>query len=155
MLGSNYKSRVISPRKTGLYWALVFTKCLLRTNTNGTNVSLPFVLDLPCLIFPSDISLSFPEEMDADYVLQTLTVDDELQPEKIHRTHRDPCVCRPNNLSHLIILLPVIMHMKLFFLRVVSCSHFAATEIRLLRAAVSSFYDMSVLAARTLLEFKE
>lgn len=35
------------------------------------------------------------------------------------------------------------------------CRHFEATEIRLLRAAVSSFYDMGVLVARTLLEFKE
>lgn len=36
-----------------------------------------------------------------------------------------------------------------------ACSHFEATEIRLLRAAVASFYDMALLVARTLLEFKE
>lgn len=35
-----------------------------------------------------------------------------------------------------------------------AASHFQATEIRLLRAAVSSFYDMGLLVARTLLEFK-
>ncbi|ETP41915.1 hypothetical protein F442_11114 [Phytophthora nicotianae P10297] len=34
----------------------------------------------------SEINLSFPEEVDAQYVLQTLEVDEELQPEKIHRT---------------------------------------------------------------------
>lgn len=34
-------------------------------------------------------------------------------------------------------------------------SRFEATEVRLLRAAVSSFYDMALLVSRTLLEFKE
>ncbi|KAG3114002.1 hypothetical protein PI124_g5982 [Phytophthora idaei] len=79
--------------------------------------------------FECEISLSFPEEVDALYVLLTLEVDEELQPEKIHRT----------------------LTVKGDELHV----HFEATEIRLLRAAVSSFYDMSVLTARTLLEFKE
>ncbi|ETK83659.1 hypothetical protein F441_11459 [Phytophthora nicotianae CJ01A1] len=79
--------------------------------------------------FECEINLSFPEEVDAQYVLQTLEVDEELQPEKIHRT----------------------LTVKGAELHV----HFEATEIRLLRAAVSSFYDMSVLTARALLEFKE
>ncbi|KAE8878155.1 hypothetical protein PF005_g22356 [Phytophthora fragariae] len=79
--------------------------------------------------FECEICLTFPEEVDAHYVLQTLEVDDELQPDKIHRT----------------------LAVKGTELHV----HFEATEIRLLRAAVSSFYDMGVLAARTLLEFKE
>ncbi|KAF1779073.1 CTAG/Pcc1 family [Phytophthora cactorum] len=72
-------------------------------------------------------------EVDALYVLQTLEVDEELQPEKIHRT----------------------LTVKGDELHVYDAFHFEATEIRLLRAAVSSFYDMSVLTARTLLEFKE
>ncbi|RMX70296.1 hypothetical protein KXD40_001759 [Peronospora effusa] len=67
--------------------------------------------------------------MDAQFVLQTLEVDDELQPMKIHRKF-------------------VVEGTELHV-------HFEATEIRLLRAAVSSFYDMSLLTARTLLEFKE
>ncbi|CAH0477114.1 unnamed protein product [Peronospora belbahrii] len=79
--------------------------------------------------FECTISLNFPAEVDAQFVLQTLQVDDELQPEKIHRR----------------------MSVKDTELHV----HFEATEIRLLRAAVSSFYDMSLLTARTLLEFKE
>ncbi|KAF1778580.1 CTAG/Pcc1 family [Phytophthora cactorum] len=82
---------------------------------------------------PREISLGFPEEVDALYVLQTLEVDEELQPEKIHRT----------------------LTVKGDELHVYDAFHFEATEIRLLRAAVSSFYDMSVLTARTLLEFKE
>lgn len=62
-------------------------------------------------------------------MLQTLEVDEELQPTKIHRT----------------------LNVKGTELLV----HFEATEVRLLRAAVSSFFDMSMLTARTLLEFKE
>ncbi|KAF4322948.1 hypothetical protein BBO99_00003175 [Phytophthora kernoviae] len=79
--------------------------------------------------FECDVCLTFPEEVDAQYVLQTLEVDEELQPDKIHRT----------------------LSIKGAELHV----HFEATEIRLLRAAVSSFYDMGLLTARTLLEFKE
>uniref|UniRef100_A0AAV1V188 Transcription factor Pcc1 n=1 Tax=Peronospora matthiolae TaxID=2874970 RepID=A0AAV1V188_9STRA len=78
--------------------------------------------------YECDICLNFPAEVDAQFVLQTLEVDDELQPDKIHRT----------------------LTVKGSDLHV----HFEATEIRLLRAAVSSFYDMSMLTARTLLEFK-
>ncbi|KAL7693326.1 putative CTAG/Pcc1 family protein [Plasmopara halstedii] len=79
--------------------------------------------------FACDLSLSFRDKMDAQNVLQTLEVDEELQPKDIYRT---------------MIVTGTELHV-----------HFEATEIRLLRAAVSSFYDMSLLTARTLLEFKE
>uniref|UniRef100_K3WQ75 Transcription factor Pcc1 n=1 Tax=Globisporangium ultimum (strain ATCC 200006 / CBS 805.95 / DAOM BR144) TaxID=431595 RepID=K3WQ75_GLOUD len=79
--------------------------------------------------YECDISLAFPEAVDAAYALETLRVDAELQPDKITRT----LAVEGTNLV----------------------VHFEATEIRLLRAAVSSFYDMGLLVARTLLEFKE
>ncbi|KAG7393713.1 hypothetical protein PHYPSEUDO_004476 [Phytophthora pseudosyringae] len=99
--------------------------------------------------FECDISLNFPEEVDAQLVLQTLEVDEELQPEKIHRT----LTVKGTELHVYVLTLP--MWCPPGLVAVVRCSHFEATEIRLLRAAVSSFYDMSALAARTLLEFKE
>jgi hypothetical protein len=34
----------------------------------------------------SEISLSFPEQEDAEHAMMTIQVDEELQPEKIHRT---------------------------------------------------------------------
>lgn len=34
----------------------------------------------------SEISLAFPDAVDAEYALETLQVDAELQPDKIHRT---------------------------------------------------------------------
>ncbi|TDH70586.1 uncharacterized protein CCR75_001865 [Bremia lactucae] len=80
------------------------------------------------LPFECKMTLRFTDKLDALYVLRTLEVDEELQPKKIIRT----------------------LTVKGTELLV----HIAATEIRLLRAAVSSFYDMSMLSARTLLEFK-
>ena len=41
---------------------------------------------VPFAILCSDICLNFPAEVDAQFVLRTLEVDDELQPDKIHRT---------------------------------------------------------------------
>ncbi|GLD95066.1 hypothetical protein PINS_up003691 [Pythium insidiosum] len=79
--------------------------------------------------YECEIALSFPEAEDAQHAMMTIQVDEELQPEKIHRT-------LSVNGSDLIV-------------------HFEATEIRLLRAAVSSFYDMALLVSRTLLEFKD
>ncbi|GAB9469211.1 hypothetical protein Gpo141_00006495 [Globisporangium polare] len=78
--------------------------------------------------FECDVCMTFPEAVDAQYALETLQVDAEIQPDKIHRTLSVEG-------ANLIV-------------------HFQATEIRLLRAAVSSFYDMGLLVARTLLEFK-
>lgn len=34
-----------------------------------------------------------------------------------------------------------------------TCSQFAATDLKILRVAMASFYDMAILTARTLLEF--
>ncbi|TMW68677.1 hypothetical protein Poli38472_006145 [Pythium oligandrum] len=79
--------------------------------------------------YECDIRLSFPEAEDAEHAMLTIQVDEELQPDKIHRS-------LSVDGTDLIV-------------------HFEATEIRLLRAAVASFYDMSLLVARTLLEFKE
>ncbi|TYZ56985.1 hypothetical protein PybrP1_006699 [[Pythium] brassicae (nom. inval.)] len=79
--------------------------------------------------FECDVQLVFPAPLDAQYALETLQVDGEIQPDKIHRT--------------------------LAVDGAALTAHFEATEIRLLRAAVASFYDMALLVARTLLEFKE
>ncbi|KAJ0401512.1 hypothetical protein P43SY_009372 [Pythium insidiosum] len=79
--------------------------------------------------YECEIALSFPAAEDAEHAMMTIQVDEELQPEKIHRT----LAVKGNDLI----------------------VHFEATEIRLLRAAVSSFYDMALLVSRTLLEFKE
>ena len=43
-------------------------------------------MPVDCTVIRSDICLDFPAEADAQFVLQTLEVDAELQPEKIHRT---------------------------------------------------------------------
>lgn len=123
----------------------------------------------------SSISLTFPEAVDAKHALQTLQVDAELQPDKIHRTlsvqgadllvyvQRRPmhacccccCCCRCSRRGADRASRAVTSSLWHRGFPPPAASHFEATEIRLLRAAVSSFYDMAVLVARTLLEFKE
>ncbi|CCI41022.1 unnamed protein product [Albugo candida] len=61
--------------------------------------------------------------------MQSLQVDKELQPDKIIR--------------HLSVIENDLI------------ANFRTTEVRLLRAAVSSFYDMALLVAKVLMEFKE
>lgn len=38
------------------------------------------------LMHNSDVCMTFPEAVDAQYALETLQVDAEIQPDKIHRT---------------------------------------------------------------------
>nr|CCA27529.1 conserved unknown protein putative [Albugo laibachii Nc14] len=79
--------------------------------------------------FSCVITIPFESHRDASYAMQTLLVDKELQPEKIIRELR----AVENDLI----------------------VEFRTTEARLLRAAVSSFYDMVLLIARVLMEFEE
>lgn len=83
-------------------------------------------LDKP---FQSIISLTFPTQRHAEYSKRTLDVDEELQPDKI-----DKMLTLDN--TTLIVT-------------------FRATEIRWLRAAVASFYDMSLVVCKTILEFDD
>ncbi|DBA03151.1 TPA: hypothetical protein N0F65_003871 [Lagenidium giganteum] len=103
--------------------------------------------------------MTFAEPTDAEYAKQTIEVDEELQPEKIER------VLSVDGNTLIAYVFHCVFHCEIDVLNRVArlvcdwpwCCHrkFRATEVRLLRAAVSSYYDMTLLAARTLLEFKE
>mmetsp|Transcript_12797 Transcript_12797/g.47283 ORF Transcript_12797/g.47283 Transcript_12797/m.47283 type:complete len:108 (-) Transcript_12797:2171-2494(-) len=82
--------------------------------------------DLP---FQCDIDVVFPTERAAKMVEQAIKVDKELQPDKIRRDIRAE--------------------------QMVLKVRFQATEARLLRVSLSSFYDMVGVCLRTLQEFDD
>ena len=73
------------------------------------------------------MAVTFGSAQHATIACRTLAVDEELQPLNILRSER---------------VEGATMHV-----------HFAATELRLLRVALSSFYDMAILTAATISEF--
>jgi len=77
----------------------------------------------------SDVDLTFPTAAGAAMVAEAVGVDEELQPDKIHRA----VMATGNKLT----------------------GHFKATEARLLRVSLSSFYDMVSVCLRTLQEFDD
>lgn len=146
---------VCAPRPPSLLFVLATAEALVTSFTHCLARSLP----------QSDVHLTFPEPLDAQYALETLQVDAEIQPEKIRRTLAADGVTLSACVSIICCLLSMALHeadcarcpltLALCMHSRAACSHFEATEIRLLRAAVSSYYDMTLLVARTLLEFKE
>ncbi|EQC36542.1 hypothetical protein SDRG_05991 [Saprolegnia diclina VS20] len=77
--------------------------------------------------YECEIVLDFASAEAATYAYETLNVDDEISPEKITK--------QLSTNGHQLI------------------AHFWACEIRMLRAAASSFYDMALVTSRVLLEF--
>ena len=77
--------------------------------------------------FVCDVAITFESARHAEIANNSLSVDEELQPHKVTRSS----VVRGST-----------MHV-----------HFAATEVRMLRVALSSFYDVAALAANTIHEF--
>ena len=77
--------------------------------------------------FVCDVAITFETARHAEIANCSLSVDEELQPHKVTRIS----VVRGST-----------MHV-----------HFAATEVRMLRVALSSFYDVAALAAHTIHEF--
>eukprot|EP00968_Pinguiococcus_pyrenoidosus_P020070 scaffold2277_cov256-Pinguiococcus_pyrenoidosus.AAC.7 len=86
---------------------------------------------------PSDIDVVFPTERAAKMVEQAIKVDKELQPDKIRRDIRAEQM--PRRLTS-----GPKRHRR-----------FQATEARLLRVSLSSFYDMVGVCLRTLQEFDD
>ena len=79
--------------------------------------------------FCSNVQFELPSPKAASILLNTLAVDLELQPDKVSRTYAVDGTT--------------------------FTATFRATEIRVLRSALSSFYDMSIVAVRALAEFDE
>ena len=77
--------------------------------------------------FSCNVAIQFDSARHAEIAERTLAVDEELQPQKI---------CRSSSVKG------ETLHVQ-----------FAATELRLLRVALSTFYDHAILAATTLHEF--
>ncbi|ETV79085.1 hypothetical protein H257_07836 [Aphanomyces astaci] len=79
--------------------------------------------------YDCEIVLTFGSSDAAVHALATLNVDAEISPDKITKELR----VQGNQLI----------------------AHFWANEIRMLRAAASSFYDMALVVTRVLLEFDD
>ncbi|ETV99243.1 hypothetical protein H310_07993 [Aphanomyces invadans] len=79
--------------------------------------------------YDCEIVLTFGSTDAAAHALATLNVDEEISPDKITKELR-------------------VQDKKLI-------AHFWANEIRMLRAAASSFYDMALVVTRVLLEFDD
>ena len=77
----------------------------------------------------SNLSVTFPSPSKASLVQQVLEVDDELQPTKICKTF----VAEGSALK----------------------VDFVACDVKVLRVAISSFYDMLTVTLKTLREFDE
>ncbi|OQR97716.1 hypothetical protein ACHHYP_10069 [Achlya hypogyna] len=77
--------------------------------------------------YECEIILDFASAEAATYAFESLNVDDEISPDKITK--------QLSTKDHQLI------------------AHFWASEIRMLRAAASSFYDMALVVTRVLLEF--
>ncbi|KAF0719315.1 Aste57867_1128 [Aphanomyces stellatus] len=84
--------------------------------------------------YECEIVLTFGSADAADHALATLSVDEEISPDKITKE----LSVKGNQL-----------------IAYVHCIHFWANEIRMLRAAASSFYDMALVVTRVLLEFDD
>ncbi|KAL2643443.1 hypothetical protein R1flu_011030 [Riccia fluitans] len=88
----------------------------------ATDAQTPGSPDLTC-----NLQIEYPTEEHARIIMTTLSVDAELQPDKVARSMTVEG-------QHLLI-------------------SFRATEARYLRASLSAFMDMLVLATRTIEEF--
>ena len=90
----------------------------------------------------SDSSVNFLTPEHAKIALNSLTVDEELQPLKIRRT-----------LSVEDCILQMSCTLYSLFQSERNPRHLEATEARLLRVGLSSIYDMLLVVTRTLQEF--
>ena len=108
---------------------------MLRRPVAPPNARAGWPTDTPLLLPPrppssllrSDVAVKFDSAQHAQIACRTLAVDPELQPLNILRQeHVD------GDTVHV---------------------HFAATELRLLRVALSSFYDVAILTAGAINEF--
>ena len=77
--------------------------------------------------YTSNVVIAFGSATRAGIVKSCLEVDEELQPLKINKT-----LCVQDGDLHVL---------------------FEATDLKLLRVAISSFMDMAIVATKTLLEF--
>jgi len=110
--------------------------CALVRPIAPPNARAGWPTDTPLLLLPprpsssllrSDVAVTFDSAQHAKIACRTLAVDPELQPLNILRRER---------------VEGDTMHV-----------HFAATELRLLRVALSSFYDVAILTAGAINEF--
>ncbi|CAM9209095.1 unnamed protein product [Discosporangium mesarthrocarpum] len=82
-----------------------------------------------CVFFSSEVEITYPSDSLARVACNTLSVDEEIQPNKIRKSFRldGPTMT----------------------------VHFTATEEKVLRVVMSSFFDMALVVSRTFLEFDD
>jgi hypothetical protein len=81
--------------------------------------------------YKSEIRLQFESQEKARVLMDCLSVDEELQPTKISRSFS----VEPATTGAVLVV------------------NFVATEPKVLRVAMSSFYDMAIVSCKTMLEF--
>lgn len=108
-------------------------------------------LDKPC---ESISRIAFETTRQALMVKQCLEVDEELQPLKIERSYE----LEDNILIVYVFYFKIcrLIDIKLKFSLIwLLFRHYKATEIKLLRVAMSSFFDMVIVCTKTMLEFDQ
>lgn len=119
------------------------------------------------LFHPSDVDITFPTAEKAALVCAVLQVDDELQPNKITKTFTQEgpilhmyvyvcmCICIiPAQCG--LEASPLLTDFPIFpFSPLCQKSAFVSKDAKVLRVAISSFYDMLTVSLKTLREFDD